>query len=116
MSIARASARLGRTAPAQLLAFRRQIHHPTVNAGGLLRAQAPLNVRQSRKRPWPFGVNLLHNVPAVRAISFAKVLPNLAFKLVRLPAMLGAATISGLAYIQYQATRNFHLCEGNIIR
>lgn len=109
MTIAIVSTRLGRTAPRQLLASRRQIHRPALNAGGLLRAQAPLSIRQAQQRSWPFGTNSLHNVPAVRAISFARVLPNLAIKLVRLPAMLGAATVSGLAYMQYQATRESRL-------
>ena len=105
MSLTRNSALFGRSTPSQLLRFRRQIHQPALAANGVLRTQAPLNARQARKRLWPFGVNKLHNVPAVRAISFAKVLPNVALKLVRLPAMLGAATVSGLAYLQYQATR-----------
>ena len=106
MYVAKISARLGRTAaPGQLPTFRRQIHQPALDAGGLLRANRPLHARVSRRRPWPLGTSSLHNVPAVRAISFARVLPNLAAKLVRIPAMLGAATISGLAYLQYQATR-----------
>ena len=47
----------------------------------------------------------MHNLPAVRNASFARVLPQLAMKLVRIPAMLGAAMIGGLAYLQYQATQ-----------
>jgi hypothetical protein len=35
------------------------------------------------------------------------MLPKLAMKLVRVPAMFGGATIAGLAYFQYQATRTF---------
>jgi len=99
------SGRLARLSPTPVLGFRRQLHKPTANVGGLLRAQAPLGARGSRRRTWPFGTNALHNVPAVRAISFARVLPNLAVKLLRIPAMFGAATIGGLAYLQYQATR-----------
>ena len=45
------------------------------------------------------------NVPAVRNASFARILPNLAVKLVRIPAMFGAAMIGGFAYLQYQATQ-----------
>jgi hypothetical protein len=44
-------------------------------------------------------------VPAVRTISFARVLPKLATKLIRIPAMFGGAMVAGLAYIQYQANR-----------
>jgi hypothetical protein len=51
------------------------------------------------------GANAIHNVPAVRSISFARMLPKLALKLVKVPAMFGGATIAGLAYFQYQATR-----------
>ena len=47
----------------------------------------------------------MHNLPAVRNASFARVLPQLALKLVRIPAMFGAAMIGGLAYLQYQATQ-----------
>jgi hypothetical protein len=35
------------------------------------------------------------------------MLPRLALKLARLPAMFGGAMIAGLAYLQYQATRMF---------
>ncbi|KAG8530537.1 uncharacterized protein KY384_005040 [Bacidia gigantensis] len=45
----------------------------------------------------------MHNLPIVRNASFVRSIPSLAIKLVRLPALLGAATISGLAYVQYQA-------------
>jgi len=33
------------------------------------------------------------------------MLPKLALKLVRIPAMFGGATVAGVAYIQYQAHR-----------
>jgi len=45
------------------------------------------------------------NLPVVRNASFARILPNLAVKLVRIPAMFGMAMIGGLAYLQYQATQ-----------
>ena len=108
MNVAKISGRLGRTAAnGQLPTFRRQIHQPALDAGGLLQANRPLHARLFRRRSWPLGISSLHNVPAVRTISFARVLPNLAAKLIKIPAMLGAATISGLAYVQYQATREF---------
>ncbi|KAK3166706.1 hypothetical protein OEA41_009831 [Lepraria neglecta] len=60
-----------------------------------------------RRKSWPFGAYSLHNinVPTVRNASFARILPKLAVKLVRIPAMFGAAMIGGLAYLQYQATQ-----------
>lgn len=112
MNVAKISARHGRTAaPFHLPSLRRQIHQPALDAGGLLRANNPLHARSSRQRSRPLGTSSLHNVPAVRAISFARVLPNLAAKLIRIPAMVGAATISGLAYVQYQATRGFPMLQ-----
>ncbi|KAF2156699.1 hypothetical protein K461DRAFT_283599 [Myriangium duriaei CBS 260.36] len=64
--------------------------------------------RVGRMRPprqWPHQALAIHNVPAVRHASFARVIPQLAMKLFRIPAMLGAVTISGLAYLQYQAAQ-----------
>lgn len=87
--------------------LRRTLHGPTSSAGVLLRSQVPPNIRRNRKRPWPFGAYSLHNVPAVRAISFTRVLPNLAVKLLRVPALFGGAMLAGIAYLQYQATREF---------
>lgn len=80
----------------------RHIHNAGSRTGGLLRADGGAALRG---RAWPVGANAIHNVPAVRSISFARMLPKLALKLVRVPAMFGGATIAGLAYFQYQATR-----------
>lgn len=81
----------------------RHIHssHTSPNAGGLLRSDAA--VRSMRKRLWPQGYNSLHNGVAIRNASFARFLPKLVMKFVRIPAMFGGATIAGLAYLQYQA-------------
>lgn len=114
MSVAKFSARLARTAPNQVLTYLRHIHYPTANASGILRGQGPLVARSAQKRKWPFGANALHNVPATRTISFARVLPSLAVKLIRIPAMLGAATVGGLAYLQYQATQAGNYAMENI--
>lgn len=74
--------------------------------GGLLRVD---NVAV-RGRAWPVGASSIHNnVPAVRNISFARILPRLALKLARVPAMFGGAMIAGVAYLQYQATRTFEV-------
>lgn len=103
------TAHLVRRPPVRLHQYypHRTLHEPTSSAGVLLRQQVHPNIRRNQKRSWPFGTYSLHNVPAVRAISFARVLPNLAVKLLRLPALFGGATIAGLAYLQYQATREF---------
>jgi hypothetical protein len=70
--------------------------------GGLLRVD---NVA-IRGRAWPVGASSIHNnVLVVRNISFARILPRLAIKLARIPAMFGGAMIAGIAYLQYQATR-----------
>jgi hypothetical protein len=82
----------------------RHMHNAGARTGGLLRADGGAALRG---RSWPVGANAIHNVPAVRAISFSRMLPKLALKLVRVPAMLGGATVAGLAYFQYQATRMY---------
>ncbi|KAJ5937889.1 hypothetical protein N7454_004231 [Penicillium verhagenii] len=81
----------------------RHIHNAGSRTGGLLRADGSATLR---RRAWPIGANGIHNnVPAIRAFSFTRMLPKLALKLIRLPAMFGGATIAGLAYFQYQATQ-----------
>ena len=47
-------------------------------------------------------IRSLTNVPTYRAMSFQRALPNLAMKLLRVPAALGGATIAGLAYLNYK--------------
>lgn len=79
----------------------RHVHSIGIRAGGLLRADGTT----IRGRAWPAGASSIHNIPAVRSISFARMLPRLVIKLARLPAMFGGAMIAGLAYLQYQATR-----------
>ena len=93
--------RLGsaRKAPLQLT---RRLHQVNTPAGGLLRLDV---TRTARRRPWPLARNSIHNVPAVRAFSFARLIPQLFLKFVRIPAMFGGAMIAGLAYVQYQATQ-----------
>ncbi|PWY77359.1 putative mitochondrial dynamin GTPase [Aspergillus heteromorphus CBS 117.55] len=81
----------------------RHVHNAAARTGGLLRSDGSSVLRG---RAWPIGSNAIHNnVPAVRAISFTRILPKLALKLVRLPAMFGGAMVAGLAYFQYQATQ-----------
>jgi hypothetical protein len=80
----------------------RHVHNAGARTGGLLRSEGGAALR---RRAWPVGANAIHNVPAVRSISFARILPKLALKMARLPAMFGGAMVAGFAYIQYQATR-----------
>ncbi|KAL4934698.1 dynamin-related GTPase MGM1 [Aspergillus undulatus] len=81
----------------------RHVHNAAAQTGGLLRAESGAALRG---RAWPVGANSIHNnVPAVRAISFTRILPKLAVKLLRVPAMFGGAMVAGLAYFQYQATQ-----------
>lgn len=95
------SHRLGPLLRGGLLA--RHVHNAAARTGGLLRSDGSAALRG---RAWPVGANSIHNnVPAVRAISFARILPKLAVKLIRVPAMFGGAMVAGLAYIQYQASR-----------
>ena len=106
MSAPHLAARLVRPAIRFNLA-RRYVHTPASNAGGLHihPIRIPGSVRNARRRGWPWGAYAVHNLPAVRNASFARALPQLAMKLVRIPAMFGAAMIGGLAYLQYQATQ-----------
>ncbi|KAH2310926.1 hypothetical protein KXW60_002418 [Aspergillus fumigatus] len=80
----------------------RHVHNAGARTGGLLRSEGGAALR---RRAWPVGANAIHNVPAVRSISFARILPKLALKMARLPAMFGGAMVAGFAYIQYQATQ-----------
>lgn len=94
-----------RLAPLVRTGLSRHLHNAGSRTGGLLRADGAA----LRGRAWPTGSNAIHNnVPAVRNFSFARMLPRLALKLARIPAMFGGATIAGLAYFQYQATRSFY--------
>ncbi|KAI1377276.1 dynamin family protein [Hypoxylon crocopeplum] len=91
--------RLPATRPAMVRAIRQYHHLPS---GGILRADAA--VRATRRRMW-FPVNSFHNAVIVRNASFARFLPRLVVKFVRIPAMAGGVMIGGLAWIQYQATQ-----------
>lgn len=72
----------GRLVTARLatLARRTALHTPrlytthSLPAGGLLRNEAGL--RLIKRRPWPLGSYALHNLPATRSISFARVVPK----------------------------------------
>lgn len=93
-----AQARLTSTPPSRRLTHTR--------AGGLLRADA---ARTLFRRPWPQGALAIHNagVPAVRTISFIRVLPKLVTKFATLGAVGGGAVVAGLTYVQYRAEREY---------
>ena len=84
-----------------VLQVARQYSHQS-SSGGLLRADGA--VRATRRRMWLPG-NSFHNAVISRNASFARFLPKLAAKFIRVPAMAGGVMIGGLAWIQYQATR-----------
>ena len=88
---------------ASLRASQTPRYHTSQRAGGLLQASGLS--RWQIRRPWPLRNYGIHNVPAVRHASFARIIPSLAMKLFRIPAMMGTIAIGGLAYIQYQATQ-----------
>lgn len=90
------------TRHASLQALQKPHYHTTARAGGLLRQT--ITHRSQIRHPWPVHRFGIHNVPAVRHASFARIIPQLAMKLFRLPAIMGATAIGGLAYIQYQAS------------
>lgn len=104
----------GRLVTARLatLARRTALHTPrsyttrSLPAGGLLRNEAGL--RLIKRRPWPVGSYALHNLPATRSISFARVVPKLVTKLATAGAAAGGAVIAGVSYIQYQAGRTYN--------
>lgn len=95
------------------LARRTPLHTPrlytthTLPAGGLLHNEAGL--RLIKRRPWPLGSYALHNLPATRSISFARVIPKLVGKFATVGAAAGGAVLAGVSYIQYQAGRMYYL-------
>ncbi|KAL2151814.1 hypothetical protein VTH82DRAFT_4997 [Thermothelomyces myriococcoides] len=76
----------------------RQFHQlPT---GGIQRAE--LAIRGSR-RSLQFPSNAYHNAVIVRNASFARLLPKLALKFVRIPALFGGMMLGAVGWVQYQA-------------
>lgn len=99
----------GRLVTARLVTTRTTLHTArrytthALPAGGLLRNEA--GMRLIKRRPWPLGSYALHNLPATRSISFARVVPKLVTKLATAGAAAGGAVIAAVSYIQYQAGR-----------
>ncbi|KAJ4145703.1 hypothetical protein LMH87_004542 [Akanthomyces muscarius] len=78
----------------------RYIHR--FQTGGLLQADG--SIRATQRRLW-LGGNAFHNAVAVRNASFARFLPKLVLKFVRIPAMFGGLAIGAFAWVQYQANQ-----------
>ena len=76
------------------------------STGGLLQADA--TIRATRKRMW-YGGNAFHNAVTARNVLFARFLPKLMVKFLRVPAMFGGVAIGAFAWVQYQATRTLSL-------
>lgn len=90
----------------------RLFHHYTgSSAGGLLRSDSA--VRIARRRIWPAGYTPFSNAVAVRNASFVRILPKLLLKFARIPALFAGVTVGGLAYVQYQATRELYPLDLN---
>lgn len=93
----------------------RYIHR--FQTGGLLQADG--STRATQRRLW-LSCNAFHNAVAVRNASFARFLPKLVLKFVRIPAMFGGLAIGAFAWVQYQANRmslfatNFHARSPNL--
>ncbi|KAH6686152.1 P-loop containing nucleoside triphosphate hydrolase protein [Plectosphaerella plurivora] len=77
-------------------------HYHRISAGGLLRSDAA--IRATQRRVW-FSGNSFHNAVIARNASFARFLPKLVVKFVRLPAMFGGLAVGTLAWVQYQANQ-----------
>lgn len=82
----------------------RHLHRQST--GGLLQADAA--IRATRKRMWQGG-NAFHNAVTTRNASFARFLPKLMVKFLRVPAMFGGVAIGAFAWVQYQAARTSRL-------
>ncbi|RDL31991.1 p-loop containing nucleoside triphosphate hydrolase [Venustampulla echinocandica] len=96
---------LGRRVRVNPQAARQSHHRATSSAGGLLRSGSDSAVRAARRRAWPPGYFPFSNAVVVRNASFVRILPNLLLKFARIPALFAGMTITGLAYVQYQATQ-----------
>lgn len=53
-----------------------------------------------------------HNGVLVRNASFARFLPKLAVKFIRIPAMFGGLAVGAVAWVQYQTVREYIFAPG----
>ncbi len=78
-------------------------YHARLPAGGLQRIDTA-SLRRARRHPG-FAANCFHNAVMVRNASFARAIPKLMLKFVRIPATFGGLMIGAAAWVQYQAIR-----------
>ena len=77
-------------------------HFHQLPTGGIQRAEL---AARGFRRSLQFPSNAYHNAVIVRNASFARLLPKLALKFVRIPALFGGLMIGTVGWIQYQAIR-----------
>jgi hypothetical protein len=77
-------------------------HFHQLPTGGIQRAEL---ASRSFRRSLQFPSNAYHNAVIVRNASFARLLPKLAIKFIRIPALFGGLAIGAVGWIQYQAIR-----------
>ena len=77
-------------------------YHSQLPTGGLQRTE---HASRALRRSMRFPANSYHNAVIVRNASFIRLLPKLALKFARIPALFGTVMIGGVAWIQYQAIR-----------
>ncbi|KAK3685911.1 P-loop containing nucleoside triphosphate hydrolase protein [Podospora appendiculata] len=80
----------------------RHYHYHPLPTGGLQRSDA---AARAFRRSMRFPANAYHNAVIVRNASFARLLPKLVVKFVRIPALFGGLMIGGFAWVQYQAVQ-----------
>lgn len=105
-AVSAAVSRRSRIATHRVLSTSTSAIKPNTTSGGLLRLESAL---RSQKHSWPNQAYRAHTAGAltVRAFSFHRAIPKLMMKFIRIPAAFGGAMIAGLAYLQYQAQRQY---------
>ncbi|KAK4150079.1 P-loop containing nucleoside triphosphate hydrolase protein [Chaetomidium leptoderma] len=92
---------VGAIAPfARRVTVRAVRHFHQLPTGGIQRAEL---AARSFRRSLQFPSNAYHNAVIVRNASFARMLPKLAIKFIRIPALFGGLMIGTVGWIQYQA-------------
>ncbi|KAK4219458.1 P-loop containing nucleoside triphosphate hydrolase protein [Rhypophila decipiens] len=77
-------------------------HFQTLPTGGIQKSD---NAVRALRQSMRFPANAYHNAVIVRNASWARILPKLAIKFARIPALFGGLMIGGVAWVQYQAVQ-----------
>ncbi|KAL2266359.1 hypothetical protein VTJ83DRAFT_5711 [Remersonia thermophila] len=94
---------VGALAPAaRRVPLRAVRHFHRLPTGGIQLADPAL---PAFRRSLQFPANAYHNAVIVRNASFARLLPKLAVKFIRIPALFGGMMIGAVGWIQYQAIK-----------